>query len=293
MGWKLLAKLHDRNNAVFFLKKKNPLVSPCESARRTWAHLPAARCHESGIWCNHWKAVVLGQSTEALSSREGHMIAIAGSTAPFLVATSSEFELEQVQKASFSISSTKSFLLERSGYKVLLPKNKERAFGPLPYQKKEDWTGVILPSINCLFPPCPKKEAPELIAFCGQPEEGEGNKVQVCLSRATWSYTRILCGLHQVTTLLVAGKSSGWSLVGHQGAVSHVAPLFWGETMKKQGRIRWGSVSDWLGWTVSKQDRLKPLATECSLETPRFKSKFALGPVFFPKEQLAPKLRLN
>lgn len=82
--------------------------------------------------------MVLGQSTEALSSREGHMIAIAGSTAPFLVATSSEFELEQVQKASFSISSTKSFLLERSGYKVLLPKNKERAFGPLPYQKKED-----------------------------------------------------------------------------------------------------------------------------------------------------------
>lgn len=78
--------------------------------------------------------------------------------------------------------------------------------------------GVILPSINCLFPPCPKKEAPELIAFCGLLEEGEENEVQVCLSRGTWNYTTILCGLHQATALLMAGKSLGWSLVGHRGS---------------------------------------------------------------------------
>lgn len=173
-----------------------------------------------------------------------------------LVITSSKFEVEQVQNAPFSISSTKSFLLERSGYKVLLPENKERAFGPLPYQKKEDWTGVILPSINCLFPPCPKKEAPELIAFCGQPEEGEGNKVQVCLSRGTWSYTRILCGLHQVTTLLVAGKSSGWSLMGHQGAVSHVWLLYFGEKpwKGKAGSDEEASATGWAERFPSRTD---------------------------------------
>lgn len=173
------------------------------------------------------------------------------------------------------------------------------ASGSIAYQKTQVGARPALPSINCLFPPCPKKKLSDWAHhFLQEGRGGRGIKsisLSLCVSKDT---STPLCHWCEVT----AGGGTiprpvPWEVSGSRPWGSIPLGRNLGEAWNGSNRAVSG---DGLGWSLPKSDKLKPLNAPVPLHrqsisgnTRCFNIKFPLGSILFPKAQPPLQHRLS